>query len=229
MTFPTQPAMELPLLLEIHAAGGALRPGRAYPVLTKYFPKLTPEDLGALIPSGQDNRWQNSVRWTRQTLVGKGEIYREPRGNWRITPKGRARISDARKSYDRTTTKQMDPEKRRRVEEAAIEAVMRWEKSQGRRPLRVDAEKRGYDIKSRAKRETRFIEVKGLSGTGPVEMTPNEIEQAQRLGEQYYLYVVEHALERDAKLYFIRNPAANCLRMPSGWAVFWQEVATVAQ
>ncbi|MGC9025838.1 MAG: DUF3883 domain-containing protein, partial [Chloroflexia bacterium] len=42
----------------------------------------------------------------------------------------------------------------------------------------------------------------------PVVLTPNEWLMARRLGEEYWLYVVEHAATEPA-LYPIQNPAAK--------------------
>lgn len=229
---PTRQAIELPLLQEIDVAGGALRPNDAYRLLQGYFPEITDDDLRALIPSGQDNQWTNWVRWTRQSLVDKGYIHRLPRGIWRITPQGRrhirrhsrqaSTIRDGRGTYAGRAPRQSDPEERRRVQEAAMTAALSWERSQGRRARSVEPENRGYDIEARGGKEVRFIEVKGLSGSGPVEMTRNEMEQSQKIGENYYLYVLEYALLPQARLYVVANPYANCQRIPSNWAVFWQ-------
>jgi hypothetical protein len=91
MTLPTHREIELPLLKEILVAGGEIRPKDVYSRLHKYFPAITDEDLAAAVPSGTDNLWANRIRWARQYLVNKGEIHREPRSVWRITPKGEAR------------------------------------------------------------------------------------------------------------------------------------------
>jgi len=37
-------------------------------------------------------RWNNRVRWARQTLVDKGELHSPRRGVWALTDKGRARL-----------------------------------------------------------------------------------------------------------------------------------------
>jgi len=38
--------------------------------------------------------------------------------------------------------------------------------------------------------EIRFIEVKGRAQRGTVALTPNEYKTAQRLGKDYWLYIV---------------------------------------
>ena len=54
----------------------------------------------------------------------------------------------------------------------------------------------------------RSIEVKVRARTGTVALTPNEWLMAQRLGREYWLYVVEHAATA-AELYVVQDPAAK--------------------
>lgn len=95
------------------------------------------------------------------------------------------------------------------VEEAAMEAVMRYEARQGRYPRDVH-EGNSWDIESGDEqgRVARYIEVKGR---GPedadvVTMTGPEWKAARRLGDQHWLYIV---LLGDGMLVMIRNPYAK--------------------
>jgi len=97
-----------------------------------------------------------------------------------------------------------DLEARKRVEEAAMEVAMAYERAQGRDPVDVSRENLGYDLRS----GDRFIEVKGRAGSGSVALTPNEWIAASRLGERYWLYIVTHALTAP-RLYLLQNPAAK--------------------
>jgi hypothetical protein len=62
----------------------------------------------------------------------------------------------------------------------------------------VESENKGYDLLSKKPHPTedgvfiaaRFIEVKGRAGVGEIALTANEYRTAQRLGEDYWLYVV---------------------------------------
>ena len=93
------------------------------------------------------------------------------------------------------------------VERLSIEEVMRYEFSQGRKPVDVSKEFRGYDLLSDGNGERRFIEVKGFARNGDVEMTSNEWLTAERLGGSYWLYIVEDALDdRKRRIIPIRNP-----------------------
>ena len=112
------------------------------------------------------------------------------------------------------------------VEEAGIDAAVRYEECAGRKAKVQHHLNRGYDIVSKgADGSRRYIEVKALSGTwdsrNPVRMTPAEMEEAQdpiRQGS-YWLYVVEHALGSEPMLYVISNPASRVYRycFDHGW------------
>ncbi len=97
-----------------------------------------------------------------------------------------------------------DPAVRAAVEEAAMRVSLAYELAQGREALDVSRENLGYDIRS----GSRYIEVKGRAGVGPVVLTPNEWISARRLGHQYWLYIVTEALTQP-RLYLIQNPAAK--------------------
>ena len=94
------------------------------------------------------------------------------------------------------------------VERAGMEAVLEYE----RRRAGGDEEKlekirdvsdslKGYDIES----FDRVIEVKSFKTTGPVELTSHEWQTASRIGDIYWLYVVENALT-EPRIHTIQNP-----------------------
>jgi superfamily II DNA or RNA helicase len=105
-----------------------------------------------------------------------------------------------------------DPE----VEAIALAHAMAYERAHGRVPEDVSSENLGYDIRSLpspsgrepGSEALRYIEVKGRATTGPIALTPNEWLMAHRLGEDYWLYVVEHCRSPKPRLYAIQNPAA---------------------
>ena len=71
-----------------------------------------------------------------------------------------------------------DPEARRRIEDAAMDAVMAAEKALGNHPQDVSAHKVGYDIASfdPTADQMRFIEVKGrINGADTVMITRQEV------------------------------------------------------
>jgi superfamily II DNA or RNA helicase len=98
--------------------------------------------------------------------------------------------------------------------DAAIEAVgmqtaMEYERAHGRMPEDVSMHNLGYDIRSAGTSgEVRYIEVKARATTGAIVLTPNEWLMAQRLGAEYWLYVVENAASAPV-LHTLQNPAAT--------------------
>ncbi len=102
----------------------------------------------------------------------------------------------------------------RRVELAAMDAVMAAERNLGFEPRDVSAYKCGYDIESRdpaAPGRLRFIEVKGrIKGAETVTVTKNEILTALNKPERFILAIVEvdgeSAEPRYVRLPFTREP-----------------------
>ena len=84
------------------------------------------------------------------------------------------------------------------IERIAVEAVIAMEEARGWQVESVESENRGFDLISRKPHPedlqtaiaVRFIEVKGRSAIGEVALTTNEYKTAQRLGKDYWLYVV---------------------------------------
>jgi SNF2 family DNA or RNA helicase len=97
------------------------------------------------------------------------------------------------------------------IERLGMEIVMRYERENGREPEDVSKENLGFDIRSRdSNGKVRYIEVKARADAGTaVALTQNEWFKAQRLGDDYYLYVVWNARDPNTRPYIIRNPVAN--------------------
>lgn len=84
------------------------------------------------------------------------------------------------------------------IEKIAVNAVIAHEEARGWKVVSVEQENRGFDLISRQPHpedpETaiavRFIEVKGRSQVGEVALTANEYKTADRLKQDYWLYVV---------------------------------------
>ena len=121
------------------------------------------------------------------------------------------------------------------IEAIGMQVAMEYERQQGRTPVDVSAENRGYDIRSEAPDgSVRYIEVKARAHTGDLVLTPNEWTMAQRLGDEYWLYVVIDAA-RQPRLQCIQNPAKSLTPTPIQGIVRyrvplnqWQPVATEA-
>jgi SNF2 family DNA or RNA helicase len=103
-----------------------------------------------------------------------------------------------------------DPE----IEKIAVNAVIEFEKSRGWKVESVEQENRGFDLISRKPHpdhpetaiEVRFIEVKGRAGVGEVALTSNEYKTAERLKDDYWLYVVFNCASKP-DLHVVHDPA----------------------
>ncbi|NPV53642.1 MAG: DUF3883 domain-containing protein [Firmicutes bacterium] len=95
------------------------------------------------------------------------------------------------------------------IERVGMEVAMEYERSQGRTPEDVSLQSLGYDVRSAdICGDYRYIEVKARARTGAIALTPNEWLMANRLGDEYWLYVVENATSTPV-LFTLQNPAAQ--------------------
>ena len=91
---------------------------------------------------------------------------------------------------------------------------MLFEGARGWKVESVESDTRGFDLISRRSArdgegqgpETRFIEVKGRAAVGEITLTANEYKTAQRLGDDYWLYVVFNCVSQP-QITLIQNPA----------------------
>jgi superfamily II DNA or RNA helicase len=104
------------------------------------------------------------------------------------------------------------------IEKIAVRIAIEHEQSRGWVVESVENENRGYDLLSRRPHPTepgvfiaaRFIEVKGRAAVGEVALSVNEYRTAQRLGDDYWLYVVFNC---------VASPDIKTIQDPSrlGW------------
>jgi superfamily II DNA or RNA helicase len=100
------------------------------------------------------------------------------------------------------------------IERIAVQAAIAFEEARGCKVESVESETRGFDLISRRAVsqttqepiETRFIEVKGRAAVGEIALTANEYKTAQRLCEDYWLYVVFNCASQP-RVTLIQNPA----------------------
>ena len=100
------------------------------------------------------------------------------------------------------------------IERIAVEAVIAYEKAQGRNVESVETQDRGFDLISRKPHpedaataiEVRFIEVKGRNAIGEIALSSNEYKTAARLKHDYWLYVVYNCGTKP-EVHVIRDPA----------------------
>ncbi len=100
------------------------------------------------------------------------------------------------------------------IERIAVEAVIAHEQTRGFEVESVERDNRGFDLISRKPHPedpktamtVRFIEVKGRSAVGDVALTTNEYKTAERLKDDYWLYVVFNCATTP-EIHIIQNPA----------------------
>jgi superfamily II DNA or RNA helicase len=104
------------------------------------------------------------------------------------------------------------------AEQVALAEVVRREQAEGSVVEDVSAPhlKTGFDLKVlRADGALRYVEVKGRTGTTPVELTANEWAQAANHRDRYWLYVVYHCDSVPA-LYRVPDPFGRLLARQVG-------------
>jgi superfamily II DNA or RNA helicase len=99
------------------------------------------------------------------------------------------------------------------IERIAVQTAIAFEEARGCNVESVESDTRGFDLISHIARpnngsavETRFIEVKGRAAVGEIALTANEYKTAQRLGDDYWLYVVFNCAS-NPEVTLIQNPA----------------------
>ena len=111
------------------------------------------------------------------------------------------------------------------IERIAVEAAIRHETERGWVVESVEKDNRGFDLISRKPHaydektftDVRFIEVKGRAGVGEVALSDNEYKTAERLKNDYWLYVA-FKCGAAPELHLVQDPAR----------LGWQPVVQVA-
>ena len=95
------------------------------------------------------------------------------------------------------------------VEMAAMKVAMDHEAAYGRTPVDVSKTGVGYDIRSESQAgDVRYIEVKGHAATGDVVLYYTEWQMAHRMGSEFFIYEVNHALTKP-ELRIIQDPVGQ--------------------
>jgi hypothetical protein len=100
------------------------------------------------------------------------------------------------------------------IEKTAVQAVVAYEEARGWEVESVEADNRGFDLISRKPHPedpqtaiiVRFIEVKGRATVGEVALTANEYKTAERLKDDYWLYVVFNC-STEPEVHTVQDPA----------------------
>ena len=100
------------------------------------------------------------------------------------------------------------------IERIAVQKAIEYEGARGWQVVSVEQENRGFDLISRRPHpedpqtaiEVRFIEVKGRAGVGEVALSGNEYKTAERLKQDYWLYVV-YECRIHPEVHTVQDPA----------------------
>ncbi|RKH34941.1 DUF3883 domain-containing protein [Corallococcus praedator] len=117
----------------------------------------------------------------------------------------------------------VNPQAAAELRQAALKRVLAYEQAEHRQPQPPRDDASGCSLESMDESEARHIEVKGLSGAwteNGVWLSPGQFDRAQKLGDGFWLYVVEYALdEANSAVHPIRNPAGliTQYRLDPGW------------
>ena len=137
---------------------------------------------------------QNNVRYLDKP---NAQAFSRKIGKYMKDPNAATALEDGSPSRGRSAggmSRQSDPILRDEVEKAAIQHVMDYHT--GYECISVESENKGWDLEFRRGAVTLLVEVKGCSGVGQVELTPNEYSamRSSRYRESYRLAIVLHAL-----------------------------------
>lgn len=95
------------------------------------------------------------------------------------------------------------------IELAAMRVAMDHEITYGRTPVDVSKTGVGYDVRSEGPGgEVRYIEVKGHIATGDIVLYYTEWQMAHRMGNEFFIYEVNHALAAP-RLRIIQDPVGQ--------------------
>lgn len=122
----------------------------------------------------------------------------------------------------------LSDEQRRKVDAAAVDAVVAYEEQVGRTPERMPHDNEGFDVRSTAADgSVRYIEIKGTSpqwDNQGVALSSRQFQEARTRTDEFWLYVVEVG-RPSADPIRIQDPA-NRVRQyffDSGWRVADEE------
>jgi superfamily II DNA or RNA helicase len=101
------------------------------------------------------------------------------------------------------------------VEQKAVEVATKSLESEGYIVESVESQNLGYDLKARKPdprkpeiaTSIRFVEVKGRAFKGEIALTQNEYKTAERLKQDYWIYVVFQCATNEPLLNILRDPA----------------------
>ncbi|MBB4836977.1 hypothetical protein HNP52_000028 [Sphingomonas kyeonggiensis] len=179
---------------------------------------------------------------TTPPSTGGGEAYRSRRGPTRAEREQRRSrmLSYVNASPREGTTGETGDgtdDFASQIDLAAIEAVMKYEQRCGRTPVEQPHNNPGFDIVSALPdgASRRLIEVKGLDGEWTergIKLSHVQFDMARRHPEEYWLYVVEFARDRqNHRVSAIANPFSKVIEywFDHGWKGAIEEAVAAAE
>lgn len=149
------------------------------------------------------------IKYYREEEIKKQKWEAERPHREKIQREYKVRRDNERREQENEEKQKKAIEKaKKNVEMVAMNVSISFEIENKRTPADVSSKNLGYDIKSSSPKETRFIEVKGKSESGDIEVTINEWDNAKELENNYFLYVVFNCASTSPILYVIQNPTA---------------------
>jgi len=106
----------------------------------------------------------------------------------------------------------------KRVERAAVDAVLAAERALGRMPVEMPPNNKGYDIESKDRSGSLFfVEVKGrIAGAETVTVTKSEIGVGRNKPDQFILALVEVPDVAQPTVRYLRRPFDDSGNLPFG-------------
>ncbi len=104
MPIPKISSIEMPILQELVATGGADNLRFLYERLPAYFPQLSEKEISE-IKAGTNKNWRNAVQKAGKFLDEQKFLERE-HGNWKITEKGRKEVEKEVAGFALTVSQQ---------------------------------------------------------------------------------------------------------------------------
>lgn len=152
---------------------------------------------------GEERRPDDAEREPAEPSAGHGRRAAKPKHASKKRDSYKQREREQLRSYlqpegETDSTRERDglsDEQRRKVDAAAVDAVVAYEERMGRTPERMPHENEGFDVRSSAADgSVRYIEVKGTSPQWDrqgVALSSRQFQEALTRTEEFWLYVVE--------------------------------------
>ena len=152
---------------------------------------------------------RNATMPRKENRISPGETGESPAASGQSSaypPVSSERIS--RPANSGGTSGGGDPEIKKEVEQAAVQAATRHYKSRGYEVESVETKNLGWDLEAVKGGEKLRVEVKGISKGGVyVNMTPNEFQAAQQHRQSYRLAVFRKYLDVGCAIYELQDNA----------------------